>query len=412
MGVIPAPPGVPRAPRYYSLDLWRGVACLLVVLHHATIYAPAYRQAERGEALAANAATWLVAATTRMWVGVPLFFVISGYCISATADSSRRRPRALVRYFTRRFRRIYPPYWVLLGLLAVFVIVLDGLVPGLLADDYAGIPPPWRLSVGQWFGNLTLTESWRRHLGGGPVGYFNGMAWTLCYEEQFYAVVGLMLTLAPRRFFTGAAVVTALTAGLYALVRNRGALDGFFFDGYWIHFAAGIVVYYRINYATGWRARAANLLLLAGLLGFAWKHFLVLHAHSNVGEGGVVACAFALLLSFSHPWDRRLASARAARPLLFCGQICYSLYLVHWPVVKAVGHGLYLLGVRGDTATVLITVPVGVAASVLLAWGFFRLCERRFLNTPAATAPQAAAPNAAPPGVALTPATVPARSPG
>jgi len=215
LAALPAP----RSPRYYSLDLWRGVACLLVVLHHATIYAPSYRLAERGEAIPPAVASWFVAATTRLWVGVPLFFVISGYCISATADATRRRPRALATYFARRFRRIYPPYWVLLGLLCVLVLVCEALVPGLLADDYAGIPPPGRLSAGQWLGNLTLTESWRHHLGGGRIGYLNAMAWTLCYEEQFYAVVGLLLALAPRRFFLGAAAVTALTAATALLVR-------------------------------------------------------------------------------------------------------------------------------------------------------------------------------------------------
>jgi peptidoglycan/LPS O-acetylase OafA/YrhL len=402
MGAGPAPLAAPRAPRYHSLDLWRGVACLLVVLHHVTIYAPAYRQAEHNEAVAPAAASWLVAATTRFWIGVPLFFVISGYCISATADSTRRRPRALATYFTRRFRRIYPPYWVLLGLLCLFVIVLERLVPGWVNDAYAPIVPPERLSAGQVLGNLTLTESWRYHLGGPPLRYFNAMAWTLCYEEQFYAVVGLVLALAPRRFFLGAAAVTALTVALHAVVTNRATLDGFFFDGYWVHFAAGILLYYRVNYARGWRAWAVNLLLLAGLLCFARDHVSVRHAHASAegpfGESGAVACAFALLLSLLHPWDRWLASARAARPLLFCGQICYSLYLVHWPVAKAVGHGLYLLGVQSDTATVLITVPIGTAASVFLAWVFFRLCERRFLNAPVRAA-------------AVTPATALARSP-
>jgi peptidoglycan/LPS O-acetylase OafA/YrhL len=381
MGAAPAPLAAPRSPRYQSLDLWRGVACLLVVFHHATIYAPAYRQAEHGDAVSADPASWLVAATTRFWVGVPLFFVISGYCISATADSTRRRPRALATYFARRVRRIYPPYWILLGLLVLFVVALEGLVPALLADDYAGIPKPAWLGAGPWFGNLTLTESWRHHVGGSPLRYFNGMAWTLCYEEQFYAVVGLVLALVPRRFFLGAAAVTALTVALCTLVADRTPLDGFFFDGYWVHFAAGIVVYYRVNYAAGWRAWAANLLLVAGLVWFARGSLPGFHAHSSVPEGGVIACGFALALSLLHPWDGWLASARLSRPLLFCGQICYSLYLVHWPVCKALAHGLYLLGVRGDTATALVTLPVCVAASVALAWAFFRLCESRFLNT-------------------------------
>ncbi len=396
MGSAAASLAAPRSPRYASLDLWRGVACLLVVLHHATLYAPAYRQAESGAAVAANPASWFVAATTRFWIGVPLFFVISGYCISATADSTRRRPRALVTYFTRRFRRIYPPYWVLLVLLAIFVIALEWIEPKWLADDYAGISPPTLFSPGQLVGNLTLTESWRHHLGGSPLRYFNAMAWTLCYEEQFYAVVGLLLVLAPRRFFLGAAVVTVLTAALGAIVTRRAPIDGFFFDGYWLHFAAGILLYYSVNYARGWQTWAANLLLLAGLVYFARRGFPWSHAHSTVAAGGVVACAFALLLSGLQRWDRQLASARLARPLLFCGHICYSLYLVHWPICKAVGHGLYLLGVRGDTATVLVTVPAAVAASIFLAWVFFRLCERRFLNGPVRAAPREPAPRSPP----------------
>jgi peptidoglycan/LPS O-acetylase OafA/YrhL len=390
MGVVHARLPAPREPRYLSLDVWRGVACLLVVFHHATIYAPAYRQAERGDAVPTDAASWLVAATTRFWIGVPLFFVISGYCISATADSTRRRGHPLITYFIRRFRRIYPPYWILLGLLALFVVVAEALVPGLVTDDYAGIPKPGWLTASQWFGNITLTESWRHHLAGGPLRYFYGMAWTLCYEEQFYAVVGLILAVVPRRFFLGAAIVTAVTVALRTVATNRAALDGFFFDGYWVHFAAGIVIYYLVNYATAWRVWAGNLLLAAGLVWFGWGGSPTLHAHANIAEGGVIACGFALLLSLLHRWDGVLASARLSRPLLFCGQICYSLYLVHWPVCKALAHGLYLLGVRGDTATVLVTLPLCVAASVVLAWVFYQMCERHFLNTRPASRTKAA----------------------
>ena len=49
-----------------------------------------------------------------MWAGVPIFFVISGYCISATADSARRKGLPARTYFWRRFRRIFPPYWIFL----------------------------------------------------------------------------------------------------------------------------------------------------------------------------------------------------------------------------------------------------------------------------------------------------------
>jgi peptidoglycan/LPS O-acetylase OafA/YrhL len=63
---------------------------------------------------------------------------------------------------------------------------------------------PWWYSGWQWLGNLTLTESWRWHAIGDQRAHFPAQAWTLCYEEQFYAVVGLLLAISRRRFFSGA----------------------------------------------------------------------------------------------------------------------------------------------------------------------------------------------------------------
>src|SRR5688500_7182586 len=121
---------LPRRPRYESLDLWRGVACLLVLLHLSTFISPGPQEFA---ALGSLGQLWAEGAA-RMWLGVPIFFVISGYCIAATADSQRRRRgRPAMEYFLRRFRRIFPPYWaVLLGTVAVFTAVDVVLLPGSL----------------------------------------------------------------------------------------------------------------------------------------------------------------------------------------------------------------------------------------------------------------------------------------
>ena len=71
--------------RYSSLDLWRGIACLVIVILHLSLY---WKYASVGH----GAAGYGVAATIlfligRMGIGVLVFFVISGYCIAATADS-------------------------------------------------------------------------------------------------------------------------------------------------------------------------------------------------------------------------------------------------------------------------------------------------------------------------------------
>src|SRR5258706_14505742 len=94
--------------RFESLDHWRGVACLLVVVYHSTII---YLSTT---SLASPAPGWvggLLEITHHFNVGVALFFVISGYCIAAAADGARRRESGVRPYFLRRFRRIHPPSW-------------------------------------------------------------------------------------------------------------------------------------------------------------------------------------------------------------------------------------------------------------------------------------------------------------
>src|SRR5438128_7492185 len=103
---------LPRSPRYRSLDTWRGAACLMIVLIHAA------NGLDLEELRASPQTGWassLVAfLLSRMGVGVTIFFVISGYCISATADSNRRSGAGCGQYFVRRIRRIFPPYWAIL----------------------------------------------------------------------------------------------------------------------------------------------------------------------------------------------------------------------------------------------------------------------------------------------------------
>ena len=75
----------PRNPRFPALDAWRGVACLMVVIHHTTSLAW-YAGPGEGSTIGAL----LLAATRYGHFGVPLFFVISGYCVTATADLRSR----------------------------------------------------------------------------------------------------------------------------------------------------------------------------------------------------------------------------------------------------------------------------------------------------------------------------------
>ncbi len=358
--------------RFATLDHWRGVACLLVVVYHSTMV---YRASVPAD-LNRGAIDGLLRLTHVFNVGVALFFVISGYCIAAAADNLRARNDGIGTYFFRRFRRIYPPFWIVVLLSIAFFFVVDygWREPLLSGEPWPQYRPSW-YSPWQWFGNLTLTETWRHHVVGGIRGHFPGQAWTLCYEEQFYFVTGMVLLVSRQWLFSGIALVSAGTLLVAAWTRTAGwPVDGFFFDGSWLLFAAGVAVFYRIRYAAGLRARALDALLVATVPVSLWLSVPI--------YGAVVGFAFAAALPWLHKLDRRLASAAALKPLLLCGQMCYSLYLVHQIPVKAVTTVLFRNGATGPVSTLLIVVPASVAVSVALGWAFHLVVERRFLNTP------------------------------
>ncbi len=359
-------------PRYDSLDAWRGVACLLVILYHSTLM-------QRSHAFTAGAGTletlaqWIIQATAHGNAGVALFFVISGYCIATAGDSVRAGRHSVPKYFLRRFRRIYPPLWAVIGMSCLFFVLVDVLVwPRLLSSEPWFHPRPWWYSGWQWLGNLTLTESWRWHVIGDQRAHFPAQAWTLCYEEQFYALVGLLLAISRSRFFSGAMVVTVFTMGMMAGRALWGwPIDGFFFDGAWLLFAGGVLVYWTLHYGTP-RSRwwAGTILVVSAMTVPAGP------------AGSAAAFVFAALLLVLYPLDAALMTSSWARPLIFCGQMCYSLYLVHELIVKAIAASLWNSGVQSAVATLVIVVPVSLAVSVFAGALCYQTIERRFLNTP------------------------------
>jgi len=256
-----------------------------------------------------------------------------------------------------------------------------------VSGEYGYIPHPSTLSWSQWFGNLTLTETWRPHLIGDPELKVVGPAWTLCYEEQFYAVCRLILVLAPRQFFAGIGVVTLLTLAIapVAIARQDLPIHGFFFDGRWLMFAEGVAVYYILNYA---RSPTPGVVLVAVLLAaiVALRYGLpAVAAHRLAAERFwelVGSTAFALGVLLLRPWDLRTANSRLLLPIAFCGRMCYSLYLVHWPVSVLLTAAFYRAGVRGLLPTLLIVAPFTIAASIAASWLFHLTVERRFLNPP------------------------------
>jgi peptidoglycan/LPS O-acetylase OafA/YrhL len=173
--------------RFHGLDTLRGIAILSVMLYHLNL------QGLLPEVLEPLAAVG--------WVGVDLFFVLSGFLIGSqllkpylTGSSPSLRD-----FYTRRAFRILPAYLVVL---ALYYMV-----------------PLWREANGPYAAWQYLSFTWNMFLVQYPNGRAFSHVWSLCVEEHFYLILPLLLLLLMRKpsIWKTAVFLTAIIFGGIAL---------------------------------------------------------------------------------------------------------------------------------------------------------------------------------------------------
>lgn len=377
-----------------GLDSLRALAIAFVLAYHHMLFVS--RQPDLG---------WF---SNVGWVGVDLFFVLSGYLIGdqILGPLHRGEGLSLPRFYARRLLRTVPAFWVMLALYFSFPGELGGREP----------PPLWRfLSFTQ---NIQLTP-----------GTAFSHAWSLCVEEQFYLLLPL-LALAGARWLRSVRTAWLLWA---AAIAGACLLRGALWQRYGLE-AGGAVQGYHPNlyYATWCRAdeflpglgvamlkhwhpatwqrlmahgRGLLVLALAAVAAALWG--AATHYYTpGVGYGefmttygySLIALAFGLLLLATlspatglHHWRLPGAAALAAWS--------YSIYLSH----KAIGHlMLQALQARGLAANSAGAFAITLLACVLGGWLLYRVAERPFLQLRQRWVPvrPAAAPPAALPAAA------------
>jgi len=308
-------------PRILALDGARGVACLLVLLHHCG--------RGTGDSLAAKFFNRMSAAG---WVGVDLFFVLSGFLITGLLLEGRGTPGGLRRFWSRRALRILPLAYGFLALVFFSPIWRDEpWHPALYAEQV------WFWSyANNW---LALSNPSLDH---GVLGHF----WSLAIEEQFYLVWPIVtLLLAPRHL--GRLCVLILGASLigHLVAAAQGAstdlvcsltparLDGLM-AGAWLATrpytrdpSAPVRAPYRALLHASWILAA---LLIVTTRGLPAGNRVVL----SVGLSAL-ALIFALFLAglMAAPPGALVRRVCEARPLASLGRISYGFYVLHAPVV-------------------------------------------------------------------------------
>jgi peptidoglycan/LPS O-acetylase OafA/YrhL len=320
------------------------------------------------------------------YLGVPLFFVISGYCLTAAARRAARDGERPSQFLIRRAIRVYPPFW---AAVVVAVVIYAGLAAtGPPATPYEGyLHSAWRdLDPAGWSSVLSLGAAFR------PTGAMpwekyaplNLAFWTLGVEVQFYLLVGVALA-APRLFYPVLAGVTA--ASLPFVFDQKAFVSGWFLP-HWPFFALGIGLYAALE--RGWTAERVGRRAAAALLGAALLVDGLFRAplpHDDyrgitAGELEFAVGVTVLLWVGWRPADRaptpQPRRGLLAGVLVYLGAVSYSLYLLHVPLMIAAGVVVSRFLPAGSVAAFLATI----VAVCVLCYPFHRWVERPCMSSP------------------------------
>jgi peptidoglycan/LPS O-acetylase OafA/YrhL len=316
-----APCPVPR-PRLAVLDALRGLAALWVGLFHFT------RNGDFNEGFPADMPLkWL---GTYGWLGVYVFFVISGFILPWTMARGGYRLRDYGRFLWKRVLRLHPLYLVSVG--AMLVPFLFHSAGTMAARTWADWWPHF------FYLNDALHRPWLMEI-----------YWTLALEAQYYLAIGLFFPLLQHRHAVvrwtvmAALILLPLWADQFRTVQMFSAL-----------FAMGILTCQRLNGRIGPMAHALSL-LACGLV--TWR----VMGWPQALTGLLTAVAIA-----SVPLHHRV--------LEWLGTVSYPFYLFHSVVAGLLMPWLAMMprGPWQDTAAVLGLFAISLG----LSWGLHRVVER------------------------------------
>jgi peptidoglycan/LPS O-acetylase OafA/YrhL len=348
--------------RQPGLDLLRAFAIIVVVIYHAGIM---------GFPMPGHVHRW-------GWIGVDLFFVLSGYLIGGQLLAPLARGQAinLKRFFARRALRIMPAYFVIL---AIYVFLPSW-------REYSETTPWWEFVIS--IQNIGLH-------GGTAFSH----AWSLAVEDQFYLALPFILILVNRWPRAAIIVPCSIVVGgillrIFLAHQNPAADVGVSFRGFqtWIYYPTwtrldplvlGVVLAAIEKFRLQWWNRLTDFAIWLWLPGLALIVYALwlgegdyLMITATVSQFPILAFGFAALLVCAvSPRSilRRVKIPGAA----FIASIAYSAYLVQKLVIHAVAQICVGHDIEPTSATALIGVEICVYAAATI---LFFTVERPFLQ--------------------------------
>jgi len=364
--------------RLRSIDALRGIAALGVVFYHAVdktdkvIPSGVLRYPVRG----------LQYLSSFGYIGVFLFFVISGFCIHlqwARAKANNEQPKiAFGQFWKRRLRRLYPPYVIIIALFLLITAASVG------------------LSVTHFFVYDVIMHLLMLHNLDPKTCYsINGVFWTLAIEEQLYLAYFLLLFLR-QRFGWSVTLTICLAARLGWMVFSHvvwlksggiGVPVPEAAASHWFTWALGAIAveaWFGMVKLPKWTSNlklGAVLIIAASILSNQlpyisketyWHDFGWFALHPIWGIGFFIVVNRTVLAEDG--WLRNLQLPFLISVFATLGVFSYSIYLTHELTIMQSWRWI-----NPQLAQSLNVLAITIPATIFIAWVFFWFCERPFM---------------------------------
>lgn len=354
---------------YPSLDGLRGLAVLSVMAYHFSLGAVPLQALDRA----------VLGALSSGWMGVDLFFVLSGFLITGILLDTPRAPERFRNFYARRALRIFPAYY---GVLLFFMFVAPLIHPGVAATQIAAPLRAHALPLFTYTINLVIAwqGSWAA-----AIPYFSPHFWSLAIEEQFYLfwpllTLGHSPRVALRWCMTAIAVSVVMRLG--GVLAGGSPISNYTFtlcrlDG----LALGGVVACALR-VDGMSARLARLRVPASMAAIAVLAVGVFIDGRLDPYARWTLCAVILALGvlFAAEVHRAVEADAAARPgvlrhpaLRFIGRYSYGLYILHFPVIHLLSRahfGADRFGTIAGSALPSLALYIATAGTATLVAAF------------------------------------------
>ncbi len=332
------------------------------------------------------------------WMGVQLFFVLSGYLITGILLRMKEKlpaGRYFLKFYGRRFFRIFPLYYF-------YLFLMLGVTTWLVSISYR--PAIMRVFADQiWYAILYVYDFFSAYRGFVPSRFLDHL-WSLSVEEQFYIFWPLLIFLVPekslKKLFLAGIIAGPLFRVFMFLIHQWG-VAGFFREpaalaiyplpfSHVDAFAFGAYIT-RFSIPNA-RKQFVYLCIVIPLIGFVTQYV----ATGSIGPASALGYPVTMPNGYQFLWAYTLLNYWFAvliycvvhekmfvpfldwAPLQYLGRISYGLYVYHFPVIWFAGR-IRDLGVSEKNAPLLILI-LSFAGTVAIASLSYFILERPFLK--------------------------------